>query len=79
MEKQITIYTVSVCPFCLQAKEYLRGKGLKFNEKDVEADREALEEMLELSGQHGVPVIVVNGEVVVGYNRTMLDTLVTDN
>ena len=79
MEKHVLIYTETTCPFCLQAKEYLREKGFKYHEKDVLADHEAREELIDVSGQQGVPVIVVNDEVVVGYNQTMLDTLLTDN
>lgn len=79
MEKNVTIYTLPTCPFCVQAKEHLREKGIEYIEKDVGDDREAHEEMVDVSGQHGVPVILINDEVVVGYNQTMLDTLLTDN
>lgn len=79
MEKHVIIYTLPACPFCVQAKEHLRSKGFEYNEKDVGEDHEAREEMIDLSGQQGVPVISINDEVVVGYNQTMLDTLLTDN
>ena len=79
MEKHVTIYTETTCPFCLQAKEYLREKGFKYQEKDVEENHEAREELIDVSGQQGVPVIIVNDEVVIGFNQTMLDTLLTDN
>lgn len=79
MDKNVTIYTLSTCPFCVQAKEYLRTKGVAYEEKGVDESSKVREELIELSGQHGVPVIVVNGDVVVGYNRTMLDALLTDN
>ena len=79
MEKHVTIYTLPTCPFCVQAKEHIREKGLEYLEKDVGDDQKAHEEMVDISGQHGVPVILVNGEVVVGYNQTMLDTLLIDN
>ncbi len=79
MEKRVVIYTETTCPFCLQAKEHLREKGFGYDEKDVQGDPEVREELLDVSGQQGVPVIVVNDEVVVGYNQAMLDTLLTDN
>ena len=79
MEKRVIIYTETTCPFCLQVKEYLREKGFEYQEKDVQEDREVREELIDISGQQGVPVIVINDEVVIGYNQAMLDTLLTDN
>jgi glutaredoxin len=61
------------------AKEFLRHKGLSYSELDVADDLEARQEMLEISGQLGVPVITVDEEVVVGFNQTMLESLLTSN
>jgi len=72
---QVTIYTTPTCGFCHQAKAYLRQKGIPFVEKDVSADPAAAAEMIRLSGQQGVPVIVVDGEVVVGFNVPRLEAL----
>jgi glutaredoxin 3 len=78
-QKEIKIYTTPTCPFCLMAKEFLRHKGLSYQERDVADDLEARQEMLELSGQLGVPVITVDEEVIVGFNQTMLESLLTSN
>lgn len=74
---QVTIYTTPTCGFCHQAKAYLRQRGIPFVEKDVSADPAAAAEMVRLSGQRGVPVIVVDGEVVVGFNAPRLEALLT--
>jgi glutaredoxin 3 len=56
-------------------KEYLSQKGVKFTEYNVSDDREKAKEMIQKSGQMGVPVIMVDEQVVVGFNQTMLDKL----
>jgi len=61
------------------AKEFLRVKGLNYEEKNVADDMDARQEMMELSGQMGVPVIAVDEDVVVGFNQTMLESLLTEN
>jgi len=73
----VTIYSTSTCGFCHQAKEYLARKGISFVEKDVAADPSAAAEMVRLSGQRGVPVIVVDGEVVVGFDAPRLEALLS--
>lgn len=72
---QVTLYTTPTCGFCHQAKAYLRQQGIPFVEKDVSADPAAAAEMIRLSGQQGVPVIVVDGEVVVGFDVRRLEAL----
>jgi len=54
---------------------YLSRKGISFTEHNVASDREKAKEMIQKSGQMGVPVITINGEVVVGFNQTLLDKL----
>jgi glutaredoxin len=56
-------------------KEYLSRKGVKFTEYDVTHDREKAKEMIQKSGQLGVPVIIVDDQVVVGFNQVKLDAL----
>lgn len=57
------------------AKEFLSQKGIKFTEHDVAQDREARQEMVKKSGQMGVPVITIDGDVVVGFNKAHLEHL----
>jgi glutaredoxin 3 len=68
----IVVYTTPTCSYCYQAKEFLSRQGVPFVEKNVAADRRAAMEMVQLSGQQGVPVITVDGQVVVGFNQPRL-------
>lgn len=74
----VKIYTTPTCGYCHQAKRFLAERGVKFIEYDVSRDQAAANEMVSLSGQMGVPVIVVNGEVVVGFNRPRLEQVLAD-
>ena len=71
--KKIKIYTTPTCPFCLMAKEYFRSKGIEFEEIDVSRDEKAAMEMIQKSGQMGVPVIEINGKIVVGFDKEKID------
>ncbi len=69
----VTIYSTPTCGFCRIAKQYLQALKVPFTEYDVSADRRKAEEMVRKSGQLGVPVIEVNGKVIVGFNRPEID------
>lgn len=68
-EKQIKVYSTKVCPWCIKLKEFLKEKKIKFQDIDVGADQEAAKEMVEKSGQMGVPVIDINGRIIVGFDK----------
>mgnify|MGYP005854096287 FL=1 len=72
---EVTLYSTHTCGYCRQAKEYLSRRGVPFREVNVAADHTALAEMVRLSGQRGVPVIVIDGQVVVGFDRPRLEQL----
>lgn len=74
MEK-ITVYTSNTCPYCTMAKDYLKEKGIEFEEKNVQNDAQARTELME-KGYSGVPVIVVGDEEIVGFDKARLDTLI---
>ncbi len=57
------------------AKEYLALKGISYKEYDISSDKTAQEEVVKLSGQMGVPVIVINGNIIVGFDKARIDTL----
>lgn len=65
----VKVYTTPTCPYCTMAKNFLRENGVEFIEKNVANDRAAAVEMVEKSGQMGVPVLDINGEIIVGFNR----------
>ena len=76
---KVTLYSRKWCGWCLDAKDYLKGRGMAFEEIDVGKDPAADEEMQRLSGQHYVPTIVVDGHVLanfdVGQLQAFLKTL----
>lgn len=69
---EVTIYTTPTCPWCHRAKAWFRDKRIRYREIDVTTDRQGLDEMVRISGQTGVPVIVVGDEVIVGFNQNRL-------
>jgi glutaredoxin 3 len=71
----VAIYTTPTCGFCHQVKAYLSQNGVSFTEYDVSRDLQAAAEMVRLSGQRGVPVVLIDGQVVVGFNRPLIDQL----
>lgn len=72
MNKAVTIYTTPTCHFCKMAKDFFDEKGVQYTAHDVAADAAKRSEMIELTGQLGVPVIVVGDEVLVGFDRGKL-------
>jgi glutaredoxin 3 len=70
---QVTIYSATWCAFCHAAKDYLDKKGVKYTDKDVDSDRSIAEEAMKLSGQTGIPVLSINGQVIVGFDRPRID------
>lgn len=68
----VTVYTTPTCGYCFQVKEFLKRQGVPFREKNVAADRPAAMEMVQLSGQQGVPVIHIDGQVVIGFDQPRL-------
>lgn len=71
----VTIYTSDGCPYCTQAKEYLKSRGVSFREVNVSRDPAGVQEMMQVSGQTGTPVTVIKGQPVVGFDRARLDAL----
>lgn len=71
----VIVYTTPTCGYCQQLKTYLRQRGVPFTEHDVSREPQAAAEMVRLSGQQGVPVTSIDGQVVVGFNRPAIDRL----
>jgi glutaredoxin-like YruB-family protein len=72
---KITIYTTPTCGYCKMAKEFFKNHNVDYEEKDVSVDQAAVEEMIHKSGQMGVPVIDIDGQIVVGFNEEKLSSL----
>ncbi len=72
---KIKIYTAPGCPYCHLAKEFFKSKGFEFEEVDVSLDEKAAKEMVEKSGQMGVPVIEIDDKIVVGFDLPKIKEL----
>ena len=70
---KIKVYSTKTCPWCTKVKDFLKSKNVKFENIDVGEDRKAAEEMVEKSGQMGVPVTDINGKIIVGYDKEAIE------
>ena len=68
----ITVYTTSTCPYCVMVKEFLDEHKIPYAEKNVQEDRKAAEEMIKKSGQMGVPVTDIDGQLIIGFDKEAL-------
>jgi glutaredoxin-like YruB-family protein len=73
--RKVTVYSTPTCPYCVYAKEYFRENGVPFEDVDVTKDRAKAREMVMKSGQMGVPVIDIDGTVLVGFQPEAFDQL----
>jgi glutaredoxin-like YruB-family protein len=73
--KPVSIYTTVTCTYCKMAKEFFQKNNISYQEFDVGTDLEKRQEMIEKSGQMGVPVITVGEDLVVGFNKPRLEEL----
>jgi glutaredoxin 3 len=65
----VKVYSTPTCPYCHMAKDFLKENKIEFQDLNVAVDRTAAQEMVKISGQMGVPVIVVNEKVIVGFDK----------
>lgn len=75
MNKKVKIFTTPTCAYCKMAKEFFKQNNITCEEKDVVTDVQARDEMINKSGQMGVPVIFVGDDVVVGFDKRRLSEL----
>ncbi|MAG52404.1 MAG: NrdH-redoxin [Nanoarchaeota archaeon] len=68
----VTIYTTPTCGYCHKSKEFFKEHNIKYTEKDVTKDQAALNDMMQKSGSTSVPVIDVDGEIIVGFDEGKL-------
>ena len=68
----VTIYTTTTCPWCHRAMDFFKEHKVKFAEVNVQEHQERAEEVIEKSGQMGVPVIDIDGQIIVGFNEPAL-------
>ena len=72
-KKHVTIYSADWCAFCHMAKDYLTKQGVPFEVKDVEHNMQYADESVQKSGQMGIPVIDIDGKIIVGFDRPRID------
>ncbi len=66
---KVIVYSTPTCPYCHAAKEFLKENKIAFEDVDVSKNQDRAQEMIEKSGQMGVPVLDINGTIIVGYDR----------
>jgi len=72
-KKHVTIYSADWCAFCHAAKDYLTKKGVPYEEKNVEEKMEYASEAVQKSGQMGIPVLDIDGQIIIGFDRPRID------
>ena len=78
-QKNVVVYTTPTCTWCNAVKRHFQAKGIKFSEVDVSVNQKAAEEMVRKSGQQGVPQTDINGQIVVGFDKTKINALLGIN
>jgi len=71
-DKKILVYSTPTCPYCVRVKKFLKDNNIVFEDIDVSADEEMAKEMMQKSGQLGVPVIDINGEIIIGFDQNRI-------
>ncbi|MDD3088119.1 MAG: glutaredoxin domain-containing protein [Candidatus Omnitrophica bacterium] len=69
MAKNVKVYSTSTCPWCIRVKQFLKDNNIVFEDFDVGANPEKADEMVKVSGQMGVPVLDIEGEIIVGFDK----------
>jgi glutaredoxin-like YruB-family protein len=67
--KNVKVYSTPTCPYCIRAKQFLTENSVPFENYDVSSDHQKAEEMIQKSGQMGVPVLDIDGEIIVGFDK----------
>lgn len=74
----VKVYSTNSCPWCVKAKNYLKSINVEFEDLNVSEDMEAREEMIDKSKQMGVPVLDVNGHIIIGFDKTAIDKALSE-
>ena len=69
MAKKVVVYSTPTCPFCIRAKQYLKDNNVQFEDIDVSENNEKAQETIKKSGQMGVPVLEIDGAIIVGFDK----------
>ena len=69
MAKKVLVYSTATCPYCVRAKQFLNENKIPYESYDVGADEQRADEMVSKSGQMGVPVIDIDGKIIIGFDK----------
>lgn len=72
MDKKIKVYSTPTCPYCIRLKQFLKENNIPFENVDISVDQVQAAEMIQKSGQMGVPVLDIDGEIIVGFDKERL-------
>ena len=76
-DHKVIIYSTDTCPYCIMAKDWFKEKGVTFEAKNVGTDQVVAQEMVTKSGQMGVPVIEIDGKIMVGFQPEAFTSLLS--
>ncbi len=69
MAKRVVVYSTPTCPFCVRVKQFLSDNNVEFVNVDVSTDQARAQEMIQKSGQMGVPVVDIEGQIIIGFDK----------
>ena len=69
---KVTVYSTPTCPWCHKTKDFLKEHNIPFEDVNVAADHKAAQDMIEKSGQMGVPVVDIDGQVIIGFDKNAI-------
>ncbi len=71
----VKVYSTPTCPYCVTLKLWLKEKNIEFEDIDIAEDEKARDDMVERSGQIGVPVVDIDGQIVIGFDRDKISKI----
>ena len=75
MAKTVKVYSTPTCPYCIRTKQFLKENNIEFEDIDVSANQQTAQEMVDKSGQMGVPVLDIDGEIITGFDQNKIKAL----
>ena len=75
MAKTVKVYSTPTCPWCIRAKQFLKDSNIDFQNIDVSSNQQAVDDLMQKSGQMGVPVLDIDGEIIVGFDKEKISQL----
>ena len=76
---KVKVYSTPACPYCFTLKEFLKERNIKFEDIDISKDKSGRDDMIKKSGQMGVPVIEIDGKIIVGFDKEKITKLLNIN